>query len=45
MLVELDDVSRCIIGKEVGMKCPDEVFENKVGAGYGTLPKIVGSIG
>ena len=45
MLVELDDVGGCIIGKEVGMECPDEVFENKVGAGNGTLPKVVGSVG
>ena len=45
MLVELDDVGGCIIGKEVGMECPDEVFEDEVGASDGTLPKVVGPVG
>ena len=45
MLVELDDVGGCIIGKEVGMERPNDVFEDEVGASDGALPKVVGSVG
>ena len=45
MLVELNNVGGCIVGKEVGMKCPDEIFENEVRASDGTFPEIVGSVG
>ena len=34
-----------IFGEEVGMECPDEVFEDEVGASDGTLPKVVGPVG
>ncbi len=27
------------------MECPDEVFKDKVGAGNGTLPEVVGTVG
>ena len=27
------------------MECPDDVFEDEVGMGYGTLPKVVSSVG
>ena len=45
MLVELDDVGGCIIGKEVGMERPDKIFEDEIGASDSALPKVVGSVG
>ena len=45
MLVELNNVGGGIVGKEVGMECPDKVFEDEVGASDGALPEVVGSVG